>query len=146
MVGLAIAGNPAFALSRADVDRSGPSYTVDTLRELKAEWQPRGNPDLWFIIGADSLATFLQWRDPAGILAQVRLAVVRRPGSEPHLPTLYAALPTLERSIDWVDTPLLDISATNLRHRISRGLSVRYQLPDQVRAYIQTHHLYEFQK
>src|SRR3954453_3549038 len=77
MVELAISGNPAFALSRADVDRSGPSYTVDTLRELGAEWQSRGNPDLWFIIGAFSLATFLNWRDPAGILARARLAIVR---------------------------------------------------------------------
>src|SRR6188474_2186761 len=85
MVELAIAGNPNFALSRVDVDREGPSYTVDTLWLIREEMK---EAKLWFIIGADSLATLPNWRDPEGILAQTRLAVVRRPGVSPDLATL----------------------------------------------------------
>src|SRR5215210_3182652 len=142
MVQLAIAGNPCFGLSRVDVERQGPSYTVRTLELLRQEWSA---PDLqiWFIIGSDSLSTFPSWHDPAGILAQARLAVVHRPGIQLDAASLYAAVPGLESSIDWVDAPLIDVSATDLRSRVAEGLSIRYRLPDGVREYIETNRLYK---
>ncbi|MDQ3930495.1 MAG: nicotinate-nucleotide adenylyltransferase [Chloroflexota bacterium] len=142
MVQLAIAGNPYFALSRVDVDRQGPSYTVRTLELLQQEWSA---PELrlWFIIGSDSLFTFPSWHDPAGILAQARLAVVRRPGTQLDRTSLYNAVQGLESSIDWVDAPLIDVSATDLRRRVAEGLSIRYRLPEAVGEYIETHGLYK---
>ncbi len=142
MVELAIEGNPHFALSRVDVDRTGPSYTIDTLGRLREEWGGHRETEIWFIIGADSLLTLPKWRDPASILAQARLAVVKRPGVAPNIAALEAQLPQLAASMDWVDAPLVDISATDLRHRVSEGLSIRYRVPDAVREYIERAGLY----
>lgn len=141
MVRLAVEGNPCFALSTVDVDRTGPSYTVDTLRILREEWGAR-YPSMWFITGTDSLATLPQWHDPQGILRQARLAVVRRPGAEVDMPLLNAAVPGLDRAVDWVDAPLIQISSTELRHRAAEGKSLRYRLPEPVREYIEAHGLY----
>jgi nicotinate-nucleotide adenylyltransferase len=141
MVQAAIAGNPAFALSRVDVDRPGPSYTARTVEILRHEWGNEG-ASLWFIIGADSLSTFPRWRDPARILSVARLAVVRRPGVSVDLPAIRAVLPEIDRVIDWVDAPLIDISATDLRRRVASGLSIRYRVPEAVREYIEQHGLY----
>jgi nicotinate-nucleotide adenylyltransferase len=140
MVEAAIRDNPRFALSRVDVDHPGPSYTVDTLDRLRAAWGP--DAVFWFIIGLDSLANLLAWRDPAGILARTRLAVARRPGVALDLPALAAALPTLPDRIDWIPFPLIEISATDLRARAAAGHSLRYFVPDAVAAYIAAHHLY----
>ncbi|HKP52837.1 MAG TPA: nicotinate-nucleotide adenylyltransferase [Chloroflexia bacterium] len=143
MVELAIEENPHFALSRVDVDRPGPSYTVDTLQQLRQKLGETEKVALWFIIGADSLVTLPRWRDPAGILAQARLAVVRRPGVTPDLTHLESLLPRLPAHIDWVDAPLMDISATDLRRRIADGLSIRYRVPGAVMEYIEREGLYK---
>lgn len=143
MVQLAIAGNPHFALSRVDVDRPGPSYTADTLRLLRREWGGADKIALWFIVGSDSLATFPTWRDPEGILAQARLAVVRRPGSAVTAPDVQTQFPPLQNALDWVDAPLIDISATDLRRRVAEGCSVRYLVPEAVREYIKANGLYK---
>src|SRR5919201_1610174 len=90
MVELAIAGNPAFALSRVEVERAGLSYTVDTLRRLRRQWGGPERASLWFIAGTDALTQLPRWRDPAGVLAQARLAVVRRPGAVVDLEPLAA--------------------------------------------------------
>lgn len=141
MVRLAIAGNPSFVLSTVEAERAGVSYTVDTLRELRALWEP-SHPAVWFIIGADSLASLPRWRDPLGVLALARLAVVRRPGVEVDMGSLRTALPGIDSSVDWVDAPLLDISSTDIRRRVAGGLSIRYRVPGAVREYIETHGLY----
>lgn len=141
MVEAAIAGNPRFALSRVDVDHPGLSYTVETLDRLRAAWGP--DAMFWFIIGLDSLANLLAWRDPGGILARARLAVAPRPGVSIDLPALTAALPQLPAQIDRVPAPLIAISASNLRARVAAGHSVRYFVPDAVAAYIATHRLYQ---
>jgi nicotinate-nucleotide adenylyltransferase len=143
MVELAIRDNPNFALSRADVDRSGPSYTADTLRLLREEWGNQGDLAMWLIVGADSLGTLPQWRNPAGVLAQARLAAVRRPGSKADMASLSAVLPGIEAALDWVDAPLMDISATDLRRRVSEGRSIRYRVPEAVREYIEANSLYK---
>jgi nicotinate-nucleotide adenylyltransferase len=141
MVEAAIAGNPRFALSRVDVDHPGLSYTVETLDRLRAAWGP--DAMFWFIIGLDSLANLLAWRDPGGILARARLAVASRPGVSIDLPALTAALPQLPTQIDRVPAPLIAISASDLRARVAAGHSVRYFVPDAVAAYIATHRLYQ---
>jgi nicotinate-nucleotide adenylyltransferase len=141
MLELALDRNPHFGISRVDVDRPGPSYTVDTLRQLREQWQVEGL-QLWFIVGADALASFPMWRDPSGILSQARLAVVRRPGTAVDTAALEARLPGIMASVDWVDAPLVEISATDIRARAGEGRSIRYRVPEAVREYIETHRLY----
>ncbi|MBF6612811.1 MAG: nicotinate-nucleotide adenylyltransferase [Chloroflexi bacterium] len=140
MVAGAIADNPRFALSRVDVDRPSPSYTVETLRQLRTEWGEQLK--MWFIVGSDSLRTFAGWHDPEGILAQARLAVVKRPGVIVDFSAQVTAVPQLATSVDWVEAPLIDISATNLRRRVAERRSIRYRVPDSVRDYIEANGLY----
>jgi nicotinate-nucleotide adenylyltransferase len=141
MVELAIQGNPYFSLSRIEVDRPGPSYTVDTLELLREQWTS-SDLELWFIIGSDALRTFSAWRKPERILSLAKLAVVRRPGVNVDYSALQAQLPSLTDKIDWVDAPLIDISATRLRERVSQGKSIRYRVPEPVREYIEANRLY----
>ncbi|MDQ6693363.1 MAG: nicotinate-nucleotide adenylyltransferase [Chloroflexota bacterium] len=142
MVELAIEGNPSFRLSRVDVDRPGPSYTYDTLAALRREWGGPEAVSMWFIMGADSLASFPRWHKPHEIVAEVRLAVVRRPGVALDLPSLYSQIPGLEHSVDWVYAPLVGITATDVRRRLSQEQSVRYRVPREVEEYIQANGLY----
>jgi nicotinate-nucleotide adenylyltransferase len=142
MVELALRGNPAFALSRVDIDRPGPSYTADSLEELRREWGKEQETAIWFILGSDSLLTFPDWREPERILAQARLAVVRRPTFKAALAPLEAKVPGLTAAIDWVDAPLLEISGTDIRRRVAEGFSIRYRVPETVRDYIEAYKLY----
>ena len=139
MIEQAIEGNPSFALSSAEIDRPGPSYTVDTLRLLRQSYPKTA---LWFILGADALDSFARWRDPQGILDQARLAVVRRPGVSLDLSALNESLPQIGDVLDWVDAPFIDISATDIRRRAAVGVSLRYRVPEPVREYIEAHSLY----
>ncbi|HVF98308.1 MAG TPA: nicotinate-nucleotide adenylyltransferase [Chloroflexia bacterium] len=141
MLELATHDNPCFGISRADVDREGPSYTVDTVRHLRETWGGDGL-QMWFIIGADSLASFPMWRDPSGILSQTRLAVVGRPGVSVAPATLEEHLPGIMASVDMVDAPMLEISATDIRQRVATGRSIRYRVPGAVREYIEAKGLY----
>ena len=146
MVELAIAGDERFGLDRADLDRSGPSYTVDTLDILRARW----GPEVWigFIIGWDMLLYLPEWHDPAGVLAQLdALIVARRPGALDEgatdtLARLEAALPGLRERLALLDAPQLEVSSTWLRERVASGLPVRYLTPDPVCAYISQRGLY----
>jgi nicotinate-nucleotide adenylyltransferase len=140
MVGLAIAGNDQFALSRVDVDRPGPHYSVDMLARLHDAY--RGT-DFVFLIGADSLRDLPTWSRPAELLKLARLGVMRRPGVDPpDLTALERDLPGLSDRVEWVNAPLIDIAASDLARRLANGRSVRYQLPDAVLAYIKQHGLY----
>ena len=145
MLRLAIQDNPRFELSRVDVDREGLSYTADSLQELREEWGDPGETALWFIIGSDSLVNFPKWHDPPRILAQTRLAVVRRPTFASDMAALEAQVPGITNAIDWVDAPLLEISATDIRRRVREGRSIRYRVPEAVRAYIEHNGLYKDQ-
>jgi nicotinate-nucleotide adenylyltransferase len=140
MIERAIADNPRFQISRADVDHPGVSYTVDTLTRLRAAWGR--DAAFWFIIGEDSLANLLAWRDPAGIIAQARLAVASRPEVQVPWARLDAALPALRGRIDAVPAPSIAISATDLRARVAAGRTIRYLVPPAVEAYIAEHGLY----
>jgi len=140
MVEAAIAGNPAFALSHVDLDRSGPHYTVEMLALLGREY---AGAELYFLMGGDSLAEFFTWRDPAGVVRQARLAVMQRSGCELDLAALEQAVPGLCERVDWLDAPCMDIAASDLRRRVRVGLPLRYLVPLLVEDYIRRHHLYE---
>jgi nicotinate-nucleotide adenylyltransferase len=144
MLELAIASNPHFAISRVDLDRPGPSYTVDTLRLLREQWGD--TTTIYFVIGGDSLEDLLSWHDPSGILEQLtHLVVVRRPGyneSEAYYEWLEARLPGIKQRLLMVDAPQFDISATDLRTRVEQGQPIKYQTPESVESYIIQYGLY----
>lgn len=140
MVRLAVAGEPAFCVSRVDLDREGPSYTVDTLRTLQAHFGE--GVQLYFIMGADSLQAFKAWHQPSEILRMTRLLVVSRPGYALDLAALDRDLPGLAAATDLLDTVSLDISATELRARVKQGRPIRYQVPEAVERYIAQRGLY----
>ena len=140
LVQAAIADNGSFALSRVDVDRAGPHYTVDMLRLLRAEF-PQVT-DWFLLLGEDSLHDFLSWRAPEEILDLAELAVMRRPEKPAPLEILQERLPTLERRLTWLDVPPLHLSATELRRRVREGLPLRYLVPLPVEVLIRKHQLY----
>jgi nicotinate-nucleotide adenylyltransferase len=144
MVGLAIAGNPAFAASRIELDRPGPSYSVDTVAALADAAAAEGRvPDLWFIASAEAVRALPTWREPERILAMARFAVVPRAGAE-VLDEAWVAerLPAAAGRLAFIDGPLLPISGTAIRARAAAGRSLRYLVPDAVARYIRDHRLY----
>ncbi|HEY6541313.1 MAG TPA: nicotinate-nucleotide adenylyltransferase [Ktedonobacteraceae bacterium] len=145
MLELAIADNPHFSISRVDLERPGPSYTVETRRLLRQQWGEQ--TALYFLIGWDSLEEFLTWRDPGGILEQVSyLVAVRRPGyaeESGYRASLEARLPGIMQRLLVVPTPQLEISSTDLRERVAEGRPIKYQLPERVEQYIEQYRLYQ---
>ncbi|MFW6135900.1 MAG: nicotinate-nucleotide adenylyltransferase [Chloroflexota bacterium] len=139
MVEATVADNAAFVLSRADLDRPGPHYSVDMLGILRGLHH---EATLFFLIGGDSLAEFLSWRNPAGIVEQAHLAVMRRPGWEADVASLEARLPGIRERLTWLDAPHLEISGTDLRRRVRDGLPIRYLVPHPVLGYVREHGLY----
>ena len=140
MTQLAIAGDDGFVISRMDVDRPGPHYTADMLALMQAE---HPGDELYLLIGSDSLRDLRMWYEPARVVAQARLAVIRRPGAEPDWRALEAAAPEIPARVDWVDTPHLDISSTDIKRRVRAGLAIRYLVPTPVERYIVEHGLYQ---
>jgi nicotinate-nucleotide adenylyltransferase len=144
MLELAITSNPHFTISRVDLNRAGPSYTVDTLRLLREQWGEE--IALYFVIGGDSLEDLLSWHDPPGILEQLtHLVAVRRPGyneSEGYYDWLEARLPGIKQRMLVVEAPQFEISATDLRLRVAEGRPIKYQTPECVESYIIQHGLY----
>ena len=138
MVEVAIADNPDFSLSRADLDRPGPHYTTDTLALLRKAYP---EAEMFFVIGGDSLAQFVAWHDPSGIVQQARLAVMPRPDREVDLEELEQTVPGVCERLIWLDTPCLDIAASDLRRRARQGLPLRYLVPPAVEAYIREQQL-----
>lgn len=145
MVQLAIASNPHFVLSRIEIDRPGPSYTVDTLRQLRGQWGRQMG--LYFVIGWDSLEELHHWYDPQGLLEELTgLVAVRRPGhveEAEYRKVIEQRLPGITQLLHVVDAPQLDISATDLRKRIAEGRPIKYQTSEAVEDYILTHKLYQ---
>lgn len=139
MIELAIADHPRFVLSRADLDRPRPHYTVDLLAIIQQQYPAAA---MWFIMGEDSLGDLLRWRDPARILQLARLAVLRRPGYEPEWAALDRALPDLRARLDWIEHVEIDISASDIRSRVQRGLPIAPFVPAQVIDYLVAQHLY----
>ena len=141
MVRLAIAGKPYFKLSTVEIDRAGPSYSVDTVAELQG--QLGAGDELFFILGWDSLAELPLWREPSRLIQMCRLVAVPRPGhSVPDLKKLEADIRGLSQRVILMDKPGIDISATEIRKRVARGLSIIHLVPEPVGRYIQQHRLY----
>ena len=133
MTVIATASNPRFTVSRVDIDRAGPTYTIDTLRELKST---RPEAELFFITGADALAQILSWRDHDELWDLAHFVAVSRPG---HVLST-AGLPTDD--VSQLEIPALAISSTDCRERVEHGNPVWYLVPDGVVQYIAKHHLY----
>jgi nicotinate-nucleotide adenylyltransferase len=133
MTVIATASNPQFTVSRVDIDRSGPTYTIDTLRDLKRQ---RPDAELFFITGADAIAQILSWRDHHELWDLAHFVAVSRPG---HVLDT-AGLPTDD--VSQLQIPALAISSTDCRDRVRRGHPVWYLVPDGVVQYIAKHHLY----
>ncbi len=144
MVALAIADNPAFVVSRAEVDRDGPSYAVDTLEGFVADARAAGAvPDLTFILSAEAYAGLPAWHRPERVLELARMAVVPRPGAPVvDLAAIEARVRGARDRTTLIDGPLLAVSASAIRARVATGRSIRYLVPDAVIAYIGDHGLY----
>lgn len=133
MAEAAAAAEPAFEASRIELDREGPSYTVDTLADLAGRWP---NADFWLIIGQDSLVDFPQWRDPDAIRERARLLVAPRPGSDARIPA------ALAEHCQTLVFPASLLSSTEVRDRIARGASVGNIVPPRVLRIIEERGLY----
>jgi nicotinate-nucleotide adenylyltransferase len=133
MTVIATASNPQFSVSRIDIDRGGPTYTIDTLRDLRAL---NDDADLFFITGADALAQILTWRDAEELFSLAHFIGVTRPG---HILT-DDGLP--EGKVSLVEVPALAISSTDCRDRVGQGDPVWYLVPDGVVRYIHKRELY----
>lgn len=140
MITRAVASNPHFFVSLIEVERSGPSHSVDTLRLLRDRWG--SDTEIFFIMGVDMLADLPNWYKPQQVVELCRLAVVDRPGHQVDLSELDNMIPGVARRVDQVSMPLLAVSSTDLRHQVRQGRSIRYYVPAAVETYIQAHHLY----
>lgn len=133
MAVIATASNPRFWVSRVDIDRGGPTYTIDTIRDIGTQ---RPGAELFFITGADALGQILSWKDAQEALRRARFVGVTRPGyplSDEHLPT---------DSVTLLDVPAMAISSSDCRARVRAGHPVWYLVPDGVVQYISKHRLY----
>jgi nicotinate-nucleotide adenylyltransferase len=133
MTVIATASNPRFTVSRVDIDRAGPTYTIDTLRDIKHQ---RPEAELFFITGADAIAQILSWRNVEELWALAHFVAVSRPGHDLSI----SGLP--QQDVSLLEVPALAISSTDCRGRVSRGFPVWYLVPDGVVQYISKHHLY----
>ncbi len=137
MTRLAISGNPAFRLDAREIERRGPTYTVDTLRQLREQ----GLGDITLILGSDALADMPAWREPQAITALARLAVAPR-DADPDEQAWLAAQVGLDAPPTVVDMPPLPLSSTLLRQRVREGKPIRYLVPAAVEEYIRGRRLY----
>ncbi|MFL6090431.1 MAG: nicotinate-nucleotide adenylyltransferase [Aeromicrobium sp.] len=136
MTVIATAANPHFTVSRVDIDRDGPTYTIDTLRELHVSLP---DTELYFITGADALQQILGWRDHGELFELAHFVGVTRPG-HPMTPDILDGLP--EDRVTLMEIPALAISSTDCRERVRADEPVWYLVPDGVVQYIGKHGLY----
>ncbi|MDR1710330.1 MAG: nicotinate-nucleotide adenylyltransferase [Propionibacteriaceae bacterium] len=137
MTTIATASNPRFSVSRVDIEREGPTYTVDTLRDMRGLRGPE--LDLFFITGADALAGIFSWRGAAELFDLAHFVGVSRPGVTMD-PGLVSSLP--EDRVTLVEVPALAISSTDCRKRVAAGLPIWYLVPDGIVQYIAKRGLY----
>jgi nicotinate-nucleotide adenylyltransferase len=137
MVVIATASNPRFSVSRLEIEREGPTYSVDTLRELKAE---RGDVELYFITGADAMLEIFQWKSPEDALELANFIAATRPGYD--LTQFEQGTPTSHPRVTVMTIPALAISSTDIRERVREGRPIRYLVPEGVQTYIEKAGLY----
>lgn len=141
MVRLAIAERSYCRLSTVEIEQAGPSYTVDTIAELRGQLGDGG--ELFFILGWDNLAKLPEWREPSRLVKMCSLVAVPRPGYPlPDLRSLEAQVPGLAGRLIVLNSPRIDISASEIRQRVARGLSTRHLVPEPVARYIREQGLY----
>ncbi len=140
MVELAIADNPHLALSRIDVDRPGPHYTLDMVRLLQEQYGPGAS--LYFLMGLDSLADLPTWHRPLDLMQHCHLVAFSRPDAAFDWEALEMALPGVRSRVILLPMPLLQISSSDLRDRARQGRPLRYQVLPQVERYIHEQQLY----
>ena len=139
MVRRATSTNPCFELCTIEVDRAGASYTVDTLRMLL---EKMGNKvSFFFILGRDALAELPVWKEPEELIRLCYLVVVPRSSSE-DFKKLEASIPGLRDKVIQLDAPVVEISSSQVRRRVSQGMTIRYLVPDDVQEYIIEQKLY----
>ena len=131
---IATASNPRFTVSRVDIDRDGPTYTVDTLKDIRAAYP---DAELFFITGADAIKQILEWKDVEQVWPLAHFVAVTRPGHKLELPKAPAG------AISILEIPALAISSTDVRTRVAKGDPVWYLVPDGVVQYIGKHNLYQ---
>ncbi len=141
MLRLAVGDSPHLKVSTMEIERSGPSYTVDTVAELRGQY---GSEDeLFFILGWDSLAQLEEWREPSRIIRMCYLVAVPRPGcQQPNLEALEANIPGISQRVVFLERPRVDISASAIREMAARGMSLSQLVPQPVEEYIRQHELY----
>ena len=141
MLRLAVAGRPQLKVSSIEIERPGPSYTVDTIAALKKQYGSQA--EIYFILGWDSLAQFADWREPERIIEMCYLAAVPRPGwPRPSLEDLEKDIPGISKKVVFIDKPRLNISASGIREMAARGESIDRLVPGPVADYIKKHKLY----
>jgi len=140
MVKLAIATNDHFDLSLVDVNRAGPSYSVDMVRLLRQEWGVESK--LFFIMGLDALLDLPNWHQPEVLIRLCDLVVVGRPGYQQDLEKLGQAIAGLEERVKFVNSPSMAISSSDIQKRVRSGRPIRYLVTRSVEQYIFEHGLY----
>ena len=139
MVRHCIEDNASFRLSLVDVERTGPHFTVDTLKLLTEQYPAA---ELFLVIGGDSLHDLPSWHSPSAVLQYANLLVMKRPNSPVDVELLETQLPEIRQRTIFIDAPLIDISGRDIRTRVSQGRSIRYLVPESVVRYILRHNLY----
>lgn len=132
---LATADNPSFEVSRAEIDRDGPTYTIETLRGMRETFP---DAEMYFITGADAISQILTWRHPREALSLAMFVAVSRPGHD--LDALKAL--GVGDQVTVLEIPALAISSTDIRQRVAEDRPIRYLVPEAVRRYIADQHLY----
>jgi nicotinate-nucleotide adenylyltransferase len=141
MIALALQARPYFKSSTIEIEHQGPSYSVNSIAELKA--QAVEPTDWYFILGWDNLSKIPQWREPAKLIEMCFLAAMPRPGYErPNMKKLEAALPGISKKVILMDKPRLEISATDIRNKVAQGIPIRGLVPEAVEKYIKENGLY----
>lgn len=142
MVRLAISGKSFFGISSVDLEREGPTYTVDTITQVKS--QLGGDNEFYVILGYDSLRDFPRWEQAARLITMCRLVAAPRPGYPllPDLQGLEALIPGSSQRVVVLERPELDISASEIRKRVARGQVINGLVPEAVESYIRQHKLY----
>ena len=139
MVRLAITGKPHFKLSRVEVERSGPTYTVDTIRELRVQFGSEA--ELFFILGLDLLDELPRWKDPTRLIGLCRLVAVTRPGYD-AVGLQPQSIPGISKHLLQVEMSPVGISSSDIRARVANGSSIKNLVPELVENYIYEHGLY----
>jgi len=139
MVTSAIEADPRFVIDLIEFERTGPSYTIDTLRSFRDR---APHDEIFFIMGEDSLRDFPSWDSPEGIVEIARIAVATRPGVSVDLEAIFRTIPTARGRISIVATPEVAISSTAIRKRLREGVPITYLVPEPVEQHIERQGLY----